>query len=265
MRKTGIYAGLGYPGFSLDERLRLIRDTGFDTVCLNFEKDMEETETDWENQVKLAEKYNLPVQAVHLTGAGMTDIWTDGVRADALVQRTVDELRRMKSLGINTGVIHVTWGFELPAPPSEAALNRFRKISEEAEKCGAEIALENSVFPGHLHFLLGNLDSPNVGFCYDSGHENAFTPGENFLRDYGNRLFAVHLHDNDGRDDNHYVPFDPKGTIDWGSKVSLMKNTEFFGNYVILEPGPQKCGIRQLIRKAYDAAVLLSEMIQSER
>lgn len=260
MQKLGIYAGLGYPDTPFEERISLIKKTGFDTVCLNFEKDMEQTETEWENQVRIVSKYDLPVQSVHLTGEGMTEIWSDGITADALTRRTIDELRRMKSLGIDIGVIHVTWGFKPPEPPSEKALNRFRKIAEEAEKCGAHLALENSVFPGHLHFLMENIDSPNIGFCYDSGHENAFTPGENFLVKYSDRLFTTHLHDNCGNYDNHYVPFDKNGSIDWVKKAELLKKTLFFKEYIILEPGPQSCTVEELICSAYKAAYRLSEM-----
>lgn len=260
MQKIGIYAGLGYPGVSLEQRLSMIKNAGFNTVCLNFEEDMKSTETDWANQVNLTDRYELPVQSVHLTGAGMTEIWKDGIKAVCLVQRTVKELKRMKSLGVDTGVIHVTWGFDTPAPPSEHALDRFRRIAEAAEKCGAKIALENSVFPDHLHFLLKNINSPNVGFCYDSGHRNAFTQSENYIRDYGDRLFALHLHDNNGSSDNHYVPFDPDGTIDWNKEIEELKKTDFFSNYIILEPGPQKCTVEELIKSAYESAVKLSKI-----
>lgn len=258
MRKTGIYAGLGYPAVPFGERISMIKRAGFDTVCLNFEKDMEKTETAWDNQVKITEKLGIPVHSVHLTGAGMTDIWKGGIRAAALTERTVREIRGLSELGITTGVIHVTWGFEPPAPPTEKALGRFLKIAETAERYGVRIALENSVFPDHLHFLLDNISSPFVGFCYDSGHENAFTPREDLLAEYGGRMFEMHLHDNSGNRDDHYVPFDERGTIDWEAKARELKKTAIFGEFVILEPGPQDCGIEKLIESSRAAAVRLA-------
>ena len=34
---------------------------------------------------------------------------------------------------------------------------------------------------------------------------------------FKNRIFAVHLHDNDQSDDQHLLPFD--GTIDWNKTI----------------------------------------------
>ena len=167
MKKLGMYAGISYPR-TLEERMELIKAAGFDVVCLNFEEDMRWSETDWENQVKLAQKYHLPVHAVHLTGTQMTDIWTDGEVAEYVTERLIHELEGMKEVGVPIGVAHITWGFDKPAAPSESALHRFERIAEAAEKYGVKLALENSVFAEHVHFVLSHIQSDYVGFCYDN-------------------------------------------------------------------------------------------------
>ena len=65
------------PGFKedIETRIAAVSAAGFDAVALDFEKELEQTETSWEDQLKLAEKYRLPVEQVHLTGEGMNGIW----------------------------------------------------------------------------------------------------------------------------------------------------------------------------------------------
>lgn len=260
-QKLGIYVGIGGYGESFEERLLLIKESGFDVVCLNFEKDMERTETSWPNQIALCRKHGLPIQAAHLSGSGMTKIWEDGNDAEQLTERTMREITEMKALGVDVGVIHVTWGHDIPAAPSASALRRFGRIAAAAEKCGAVVALENSVFPGHLRYVLDNIASPHLGFCYDSGHENAFTPSENFLESYGDRLVAMHLHGNDGSHDNHFPPFCNGDTIDWKAKVGQLKKTALFKEFIILESGFQKgLSLRDFLKMSFDAAVKLSDM-----
>ena len=65
----------------------------------------------------------------------------------------------------------------------------------------------------HLDYIFQHIDSPRLGFCYDSGHENCKHPNADCLSRYGQRLFAVHLDDNFGDSDLHLLPYD--GTINW--------------------------------------------------
>ena len=58
----------------------------------------------------------------------------------------------------------------------------------------------------------------NVKYCYDCGHEHAYTPDTDWIKIFGNKLACVHIHDNLGYDRNadpdaHYLPFD--GDLNW--------------------------------------------------
>ena len=183
----------------------------------------------------LAQKYKLPVENVHLTGKGMNEVWKEGEAGDAVIQRLIEELRDMASLGVKVGVAHVTWGHGKPEGSLACGLHRYERAVEAAEKYGVVLALENSVFAEHVHHLLGNLHSPALGFCYDSGHENAFTPTEDYLSQYGDILVAMHLHDNNGQSDGHLPPLHPSGTVNWERKVAQLKQTALFGRMITLE------------------------------
>ena len=230
-----IYAGSKSP---LEDRFRAIRAVGYDRVCLNFDERKLDEETSWENQVRLADRYGLPIENVHLSGAGMTAVGSDTQAGDDVTQRLIDELRRMGELGIRTGIAHVTWGHKQPDTRFDLGLARYLRAAEAAERYNVYLALENSVYPEYVHYLLEHVDSTHVGFCYDSGHENAFAPGENYLARWGHRLLAMHLHDNDGKNDLHSLPF--TGTVNWVRIMGQLKNTALFARDGVLT---LECGI----------------------
>ena len=138
-------------------------------------------------------------------------------------------------------------------------MKRYEKAVNIAEKYGVKLALENSVYAEHLRYLLDNIKSPYLGFCYDSGHENAFAPQENFLSSYGDRLFAMHLHDNCGNGkDEHKLPFE--GTIDWTKTVKALNQTELFKRSIVLESGSQGNNLKDCLQKAYAVAMRLATL-----
>lgn len=139
------------------------------------------------------------------------------------------------------------------APPvpelRELAVAALEELLPVAEKAGVIIAIENIIAPTdtveELLEIFARVDSPYLGCCYDSGHENAMTatPGKRpdmlceYIRDvlwHGNprlqerilerllpHVVCCHLHDNDGLSDAHALP--GQGTIDWKEKISLLK------------------------------------------
>lgn len=257
MKTLSIYSSLGKGEF--EERLKAIKNAGFNTVCLDFEQDQRRTEGEWRYQIECAVRTGLLIENVHLTGEGMSDIWVEGINGDAVTERLITELRDLKGLGLDKGVCHVTWGLAQPHEPDNVGLDRFKRIAEAAEKYGVYLALENSVFPEYLQFIFDNIKSKYVGFCFDSGHEHAFAKDFGYLDKFGDRLFALHLHDNDGVHDQHLVPF--YGSIDWVSKVEELKKTKLWETTVTLESciyGEET--LEDGLRRSFEAAKKLSEM-----
>jgi sugar phosphate isomerase/epimerase len=87
------------------------------------------------------------------------------------------------------------------------SLATWEPIARRAEGLGVMVSLENvyEQTPDMIVALLDALSSRNVGFCLDVGHQNAFstTPLAEWLKALGSYLREVHLHDNDGRGDDH--------------------------------------------------------------
>jgi len=259
MQQFSTYSGI-WMHTPIEERICAIAEAGFDAVCLDFEKELAKTETSWENQMMLAQKYKLPVENVHLTGVNMTSVWTDSDEGDTVIARLIEELRGIASLGIPVGVAHVTWGHSRPAGHRELGLRRYVRAAEAAEKYGVKLALENSVYPEYVRFLLDNLHSPAVGFCFDSGHECAFSPEENYLDSYADRLFAMHLHDNNGKDDQHSIPL--TGKVEWNRVLSQLKRAPLFQNTLTLECHASDRNLREDLHAALEAAETLCRMAE---
>ena len=96
------------------------------------------------------------------------------------------------------------------------------------------LALENSVFPGHLYAVMDRLSgSSNIGFCFDSGHRNAFAPEEDFLGRLGGRLAATHIQDNNGKMDLHVVPLD--GCAPWEENAKSLAATKLGSSRITAE------------------------------
>jgi sugar phosphate isomerase/epimerase len=107
----------------------------------------------------------------------------------------------------------------------ENCIDTWRKVMEMASKTGLRIAVEN-VFdedPEALHMLIEKIDSPDFGFCFDSGHFNLFSKVtmEQWFESLGRHLAEVHLHDNDGKADSHWAL--GRGTVNFEKFFNLMK------------------------------------------
>ncbi len=108
------------------------------------------------------------------------------------------------------------------------SLDTWRPVNERASDIGVKVAIEN-VFedePDNLAALAMEMDSPNFGLCFDTGHFNLFakpslTEWIGLIKPY---ILAAHIHDNNTHADEHIVPGD--GTFDFRTFFSEMKGKE---------------------------------------
>lgn len=79
------------------------------------------------------------------------------------------------------------------------------------------------------------------------------------------RLISVHLHDNNGRSDEHKLPF--TGTIDWEKVVAIL-SASAYTKCISLESSMRNAGIADegtFLAKAFDAGSRLSSMLTAAR
>jgi sugar phosphate isomerase/epimerase len=102
---------------------------------------------------------------------------------------------------------------------------RMGPILEKARGLGVRIALENvwEERPEALARLIEVLPRRDAMVCLDTGHINAFSrlPVTRWWELLGERVIALHLHDNDGLSDDHLPPGD--GIFDFPSLAGILR------------------------------------------
>lgn len=225
MIKTGIYYWFGYQ-IENKERLKLIKEAGFDNVSLWWGDEFSHYDGNKNFLPKMARNVGLEVENIHAPFHNTNYIWIESIDAEDIVERYSQCIIDCFHQDIPTVVIHFISG-DIPPPPTQLGLNRIKHLVELAEEKGVNIALENLRKPEYLQFVFSNIQSSRLEFCYDSGHENCYSKGMDLLGVYGSKLMALHLHDNDGIDDQHRIPGD--GTINWNPIVQKIKSTRYNG------------------------------------
>lgn len=111
----------------------------------------------------------------------------------------------------------------------EESIRTWRPINERAADMGVRIAIEN-VFedePDNLTLLAGEMNSPNFGLCFDTGHFNLFAKPSltEWLGEIKPYIASAHIHDNNAERDEHIVPGD--GTFDFRAFFDLLKGMDY--------------------------------------
>lgn len=206
------------------ETIDAIKEAGFKNVFIQWYN--KEWEYSQEEQLKYARSQGLNVIFAHLGYQKINCIWEENEIGEQLVERYINDIRICKENGIDLVIMHLSSKFDAPMY-NQIGLNRIRKIVEYAESVNVKIAFENTKIEGYLEYIFNNIDSDNIGICYDAGHCHAHFKDKFNWELFKDRIFAVHLHDNDGTADQHLMPFD--GNIEWKEVISNLKNANYIG------------------------------------
>lgn len=125
------------------------------------------------------------------------------------------------------------------------------------------IALENrphDKFVG-IKDLLSTYGPEFLGICYDSGHGNIGGTGLAYLDALKERLISIHLHDNDGKTDQHRPIF--SGTVDW-TELTRIVSASPYREYLTFETDMRRSGMHDevlFLETAHSDGVRLLDMI----
>lgn len=206
------------------ESFRIIKQSGFQGVMLWWNDNFGDAE--FRANPQIARNIGLSVENIHAPFHQINNIWLDNLDGCALTEYLLTLIDECATYQIPTIVIHPSSG-KNPPLNNQLGLDRFRRIIDKAEQKNVNVAFENMRKHEYLMYILDNIDSKRAGFCFDSGHHHYWSPDCDLLKQYGSRLMALHLHDNNRIDDQHLLPFD--GTIDWASTMCAIAKTNYNG------------------------------------
>ncbi|MBI4870916.1 MAG: sugar phosphate isomerase/epimerase [Candidatus Riflebacteria bacterium] len=262
MLPLGLFAWFGHR-LPLRERLTLIAETGFDAVSLWLGEEEElVAQGRAERLPALALELGLTVDHAHAPFPECNRLWSkDAGLVAAWTEEHARHLTFCHEHAIPRLVIHVV---EEPCPPAfaQSGVDAVRRLATRAEQLGVVLAIENTCSAQGLGLLLESIPSPALGLCYDSSHD--FLPGQTrgeVLATWGARLAAMHLSDNHGEDDDHFLPGD--GQVDWQALATVFPRASYSGTLVFeLLPRVQDEGTAgDFVRAAYGRALRVREVV----
>ena len=179
-----------------------------------------------QEQVDYIKNSGLEIEFAHLGYDNINQIWVEGEIGDSLVEKYINNLECCAKNNIQMVIMHLTAKCVAP-PPSQIGIDRIQKIADFAKENNIKIAFENTKLLGYLEYVLDNVKNDNIGICFDIGHCHCFFEDKFNWERFRDRIFAVHLHDNDKSGDQHLLPYD--GTINWETILRDLKSANYDG------------------------------------
>jgi sugar phosphate isomerase/epimerase len=201
-----------------DGNFNTIKQAGFDSVMLGWRDDNRN------EKPEMARNAGLLIENIHAPTYNSDYMWTDNLNGEDYMECLLSCIEDCKHHIIPTMVTHIS--YHNTPPPNNTGMRRLKRITEKAEQNNINIAIENTGQVEHIHYIFNTISSVKLGFCFDSGHQN-LSPETDCLELFGNRLMAMHLNDNDGKEDMHLLPFD--GSIDWNKIARQLKDIQYKG------------------------------------
>jgi sugar phosphate isomerase/epimerase len=264
MLPLGIYSWFGYK-LSFRKRLEMIAAAGFTVTSVWFgeEEDLVR-EGRTEEMPAIARERGLALDNIHAPFWNSNLLWSDSNDQRQIIRKEITEaITYCERHQIPITVMHLCGG-ETPPTPNETGLRLLHDLVKIAEDNNVTIALENLEYAGnrHLDFVFSNIESANLGFCYDSSHDNiAREFKQQALTKWGHLLATTHISDNLGTLDDHFLP--GKGNIHWPEVMkSIPKNYQ--GAFLLEVDNPnagKSLTPEDFLQQAYKQASRLSKMV----
>jgi sugar phosphate isomerase/epimerase len=167
-------------------------------------------------------------------GPPFSNAIADEAERERAIRETDAALNLARQIETRYLVVHLGTPDAQHPPPGDNNLAPARRSVEQivalANPLGIDVALE--VIPNGLsdaaslvNLIENDLELPRLGICMDFGH--AFLQGDpvEAIETASGHLVTTHIHDSDGRQDAHLMPYD--GSIDWSSVLTAMQKVGY--------------------------------------
>ncbi|GMQ55808.1 sugar phosphate isomerase/epimerase [Vallitalea sediminicola] len=254
--KLGIFNWFGYI-MPPTERVNKIIEAGFDSIMLWWDEELFSKEGK-KDLLKILEM-DISIENIHAPYYECNKIWSNNeVERNYIINEFIKCIHDCYTYNIPVIVMHLTQG-DYPHKPNINGLNSIKTILDEARRYGIRIAIENTRQEEFFEYILKNIKSDWLGVCYDSSHANLYSTSIcEVLNKYGNRLMALHLSDNDGCTDRHWLPYE--GVIDWNEIIIKLEEIEYTGNLsfeVFYDKTKNQYDPEKFLKMVHDKAVIL--------
>lgn len=260
--KELVIAIRNYNKFNYREIINSIKKAGFKNVFIEWYNNDLELQQSILNYIKTV---GLNIIFAHLGYQRPQVIWNEGDAGDIEIERYMNDIAICKNNGIDLVTIHPTFKYE-KQDLSEIGINRIKRLIKHAESNGVKVAFENVELDGYLEYILDNIDSNNLGICFDVGHCHLFYDGKFGVDKFKNKVFVIHLHDNFKKDDDHNLPFD--GTVNWKRSLKQIIDMNYDG-YIVIESGYNRyysnMSLDDYYKLAYDKGMQIIKLFELYR
>ena len=211
----------------MEQVIALLKSAGFSAVSPTWT-----TEENLAVIAACAQEQGMIIQTLHAPYVGIPALWQEDESLFAdLFGRFIKCIEMCRQFHIPMLVVHGwqghTYTFREPL-----YFENFDRIVSYARANSVVIAFENLEGEEYLAALMKRY--PDMGFCWDSGHDRCYPHKMDFLKEYGHRLIMTHLNDNLGAGDpsvpvssaldKHYLPFD--GNLNWDTCIQRLKTAK---------------------------------------
>ena len=261
MRDIGI--NITAADIPVNDAAKLIKSIGFTKILA-----VSSTPKKMKDAAEAILNAGLTFDQLHAPFHTINNMWLDTAESENTYRELTDAIDCCEAFGAPIATVHLSSG---PNPPTITDIGRARytNLVEYAEKKGITIAFENQRFLFNIAWAFHNFkDAPNVGFCWDVGHQACCTPNIEFMKLFGDKLVCTHLEDNNTvpLEDLHILPFDGKADFvlaagqikGHGYKgcltMEVFKRPAFYGDYTD----------EAFLERAYNAVCRIRDIVDGE-
>lgn len=288
----GICFYFGYVYDDIQEHVKDIKNAGFDCVMDSSDPKFRKQTGTLKRKVKLLKKNGVKLSSLHsrYVKIELPHFWCDDKIGKKLEKDLIKDIKIASKYGFTCVVYHMKCNPN-KEHGNEFGYARLKRILKKCEKLNIPLALENlSDNFTALKDIFDNIKSDYLKFCWDVGHNHAFTPDIDFASLYKDKLITVHLHDNLGAfvDDEHYKkigytntypqPFkklynpdmhtlNKYGSIDWNEVAKKLAAVDHPLNldYEVMMVYRKKETSQQVLKTVYKQAKDLEKMIEEHK
>lgn len=247
-----------YFSYQIDTKTKLdtIKALGFDEFFTGI-YDQKETMT-WLEQIQYAQKIGLNCTMIHCSyyEPKLNSFWLPGQSGDEVMNDYIDQINQCGRYTKNF-VVHLNGSYE--SVVSAIGIERLKKILSVCEKYNLNLCVENVFSSEEIPYIFEHIQHPLLKICYDCGHRNYLTPQFNICEKFGQYVAVLHLHENNGKDDEH-----KKLTVGSPFFNHFRDELQFVNQHVVMsyELKNVKDNWQEYLKSALDSLQKLSEKIK---